>query len=269
VEEGGVEIVAAFVADEEASVAVEPGEGALHDPPVSAEFRLGVDARASDARGDVPSTQGVATGATGVGFVGVQLRGASARATARPRDRRDRVDGVQKDGPLVDIGGRLEADERDALPLGYQMVLGARFGPVGGVRADCLGRRPPFFSPFAGTVELSMLARLQSIRSASPRRSNKAQCRSHQTPASCQSRSRRQQVIPLPHPISCGSYSHWIPVFNTNTIPVRQARSEMGGRPGFFFGRGFGNNGATTSHNASLTSGLAMLNALHDQGHFC
>ncbi len=263
-----MEIVAAFVADEEASVAVEPGERALHDPPVAAEFRLGVDARASDARSDVPAPQGVAPGAPGVGFVGMQFRGASAWATMRSLDRRDRVNGVQQDGPLVDIGGRLEADEGDALSLGYQMVLGARFAPVGGVRADRLGRWPPIFSPFAGTVELSMLARLQSIRSASPRRSNSARCSSHQTPAACQSRSRRQQVIPLPHPISCDRYSHWIPVFNTNTIPVRQARSGIGGRPGFFFGRGFGNNGATTSHNASLTSGLAMLNALHDQGHF-
>lgn len=264
-----MEIVAAFVADEEATVAVEPSESALNDPSVSAEFRLGLDAWASDARRDVPSTQSVATGATGVGFVGVQLRGASAWAAPRLLDGWDRVNGVEEDGPLVDIGGRLEADERDALPIGYQMVLGPRFAPIGGIRADRLGRRPPFLSPFAGTVELSMLARLQSIRSAAPRRSNRARCNSRQTPASCQSRNRRQQVIPLPHPISCGKYSHWIPVFNTKMIPVRHARSGMGGRPDFFFGRGFGSNGATTSHNASLTSRLAMQNSLHGQGHFC
>jgi hypothetical protein len=267
--ESVVEIVAAFVADEEASVAVEPGEGALHDPPVPAEFGLGVDARASDARGDVAPPERSASGAAGVGLVGVQLGGASARATAGPLGRRDRVDGVEEDGPLVDIGGRLEADERDALPLGHQMVLGPGLAPIRGVRADRLRRGPPFFSPFAGTVELSMLARLQSSRSAAPRRSSSTRCRPPQTPAACQSRSRRQQVIPLPHPISCGKYSHWIPVFNTNTIPVRQARSGIGGRPGFFFGRGFGNNGATTSHNASLTSGLAMQNTLHGRGHFC
>ena len=82
-------------------------------------------------------------------------------------------------------------------------------------------------------------------------------------------RSRRQQVIPLPQPISCGRYSHWIPVFNTNTIPLRHARSGIGGRPGFFFGRGGGISGSTTAHNSSLTSGLAMQRALHDQGHFC
>jgi hypothetical protein len=268
-EEGGVEIVAAFVPNEETTVAVQPGKGALNNPPVSTEFRLGLDAWASDARGDVSATECVTSGTTGIGFVSVQLLGASAWAATGPLDGRDRVDGVEEDGPLVDIGGRLEADQRNTLPIRHQMVLGPRFAPIGRARADRLGRWPPFFSPLAGTVELSMLARLQSIRSASPSRSSSTRCRSHQTPASCQSRRRRQQVIPLPHPISCGRYSHWIPVFNTNTIPVRHARSGIGGRPTFFFGRGFGNNGSTTSHSSSLTRSFAMQHTLHGPGHFC
>ena len=264
-----MEIVATLVADEEATVAVEPGESTLHDPPMASELRLGVDAWTSDTRGDVSAAERVTSGAAVVGLVAVEFGGSSARPTARAFDRWDRIDGIQEDGPLVDIGSRLETDEGDALPIRYQMVLGSRFAPIGWIRADRLGRWPPFLSPFAGTVELSMLARLQSIRSASPRRSNRARCNSHQTPAACQSRSRRQQVIPLPHPISCGRYSHWIPVFNTNTIPVRHDRSGMRGRPAFFFGRGFGNNGTTTSHSSSLTSGLAMQNTLHGRGHFC
>jgi hypothetical protein len=53
VEEGGVEVVAAFVADEEAPIAVEPGEGALDAPTVPAGPGAGLDALAGDAREDV------------------------------------------------------------------------------------------------------------------------------------------------------------------------------------------------------------------------
>jgi len=52
------------------------------------------------------------------------------------------------------------------------------------------------------------LARLQSILFACPRRSSRAWCNRSHTPARCQSRSRRQHVMPLPQPISCGSSSH-------------------------------------------------------------
>ena len=268
-EEGGVEIIAALEANEESAVAMQPGEAAFDNPAVPAELGAGVDAWTSDPRGDVPATQGVASGAAVVGLVGVQLGRPSAWSTSGTSDRRDGVDGIQEHGPLVDVGGRLETDQRDPLSVGHQVVLRPWLAAVGRGRADGLGRRPPFFSPLAGTVELSILARLQSIRSASPRRSSSTRCRSHQTPAACQSRSRRQQVMPLPQPISCGRYSHWIPVFSTNTIPVRHARSGTRGRPAFCFGRGSGINGATTAHNASLTSGLAMQQSLHGRGHFC
>jgi hypothetical protein len=264
-----MEVVAALVTDEEATVAVQPGEVALDDPAVPSELGAGIDPGAGDSRDDVAATKGVASGAAVVRLIRVQLGGSSAWAPARALDRRAGVDGSEKDGPLVDVRGRLEADQRDAPAVAYQMVLRPRLAAISGVRPDGLGRRPPFFSPFAGTVELSMLARLQSIWSASPSRSSSARCSSHQTPAACQSRRRRQQVIPLPQPISWGRYSHWIPVFSTKTMPVRQARSGTRGRPVFFFGRGFGINGATTAHNSSLTSGLAMQQTLQGRGHFC
>jgi hypothetical protein len=268
-EEGSMKVVAALEANEEATVAVQPGEATFDDPAVAAEFGAGVDARPGDPRRDVSATEGRAARAASVGLVSMQLVRASARPATRALDGWDSIDDVKQDRPLVDIGGGQEADQGDTLSVGYQMVFGPWSATIGRVRANGLGQRPPFFSPLPGTVELSMLARLQSIRSASPKRSSKARCRAHQTPASCQSRSRRQHVIPLPHPISCGRYSHWMPVFNTNTIPVKQARSGTRGRPAFFFGRGFGNNGATTSHNSSLTSVLAMQHTPHGLDHFC
>jgi hypothetical protein len=44
-------------------------------------------------------------------------------------------------------------------------------------------------------------------------------CSCCHTPASCQSRSRRQQVIPDPNPSSCGKNSHGIPMYSTNKMP--------------------------------------------------
>jgi hypothetical protein len=65
--------------------------------------------------------------------------------------------------------------------------------------------RPGRFAPlFAGTLVESMLARDQSIWSASPRRWSSTRSSRRQTPAACQSRSRRQHVGPLPQPISVG-----------------------------------------------------------------
>lgn len=52
-------------------------------------------------------------------------------------------------------------------------------------------------------------------------RSNRVWWRRPQTPASCQSPNRRQQVTPEPHPISWGNSSHGMPERGTKRIPVR------------------------------------------------
>jgi hypothetical protein len=74
--------------------------------------------------------------------------------------------------------------------------------------------------------------------------------RSH-TPPRCQSRRRRQHVIPDPHPSSCGSICQGMPLRRTNRMPVRHARSETRGRPPFGRRGGVGKNGSTRSHNGS------------------
>ena len=115
-----------------------------------------------------------------------------------------------------------------------------------------------------------MLARDQSIRSASPKRFSSVVCSRCQTPACCQSRKRRQQVIPDPQPISWGRYSHGIPVLSTNRMPVSAARSGMRGRPGFSLSqRGGGSSGATTAQSSLLTSGLAIRHRPQAADHFC
>jgi hypothetical protein len=107
------------------------------------------------------------------------------------------------------------------------------------------------------------------MRSASPSRSKKTLWRRSQTPAFCQSRRRRQQVIPEPQPICGGNISHGMPVMSTNKMPVRTARSAMGGRPPL--GRGFcgGSNGSIALHNSSETIGLAIKPSIARLKRFC
>ncbi len=81
--------------------------------------------------------------------------------------------------------------------------------------------------------------------------------RSH-TPARCQSRRRRQHVIPEPHSSSCGSICQGMPLRRTNKMPVRHARSEMRGRPPLGRRGVVGKNGSTRSHNGSGSSAAAI-----------
>jgi hypothetical protein len=65
--------------------------------------------------------------------------------------------------------------------------------------------------PFAGTLEASSAARDPSMADAALSSSRGTRCSLRQTPASFQSRSGRQHVMPLPQPISLGSISHGMP----------------------------------------------------------
>jgi hypothetical protein len=132
------------------------------------------------------------------------------------------------------------------------VVLATRLAPIRGVRP---GRSAPFL---ARTLRLSWLARDQSSRPARPSRSSSAWCNRCHTPARCQSRRRRQQVTPLPQPISWGSSSQAIPLRRTKRMPVSAARSGTRGRPPFGFGGSGGSSGAIRVHNSSLTTGLLM-----------
>jgi len=76
-----------------------------------------------------------------------------------------------------------------------------------------------------------MTPRDQLMRPASSSLSNNNAWILSQVPSSCQSRSRRQQVIPLPQFNSAGKSSHPMPVLRTNKMPVNAARWGTGGRP--------------------------------------
>jgi hypothetical protein len=143
-------------------------------------------------------------------------------------------------------------DERDPFSFDHNVALRARFAAI---RWAWTG----FFAPpGAGILPESMQARDQSIWSAVDRRSRMAKCNFSHTPAVCQSLSLRQQVMPVPQPISGGSISQGIPDLRTNRIPPKTARLLTRGRPPFSLGGSGGNKGSSICHNSSDTRGFAM-----------
>jgi hypothetical protein len=251
-----MDIVSPLVTNREPAVFGDPRKRALHDPPVPSQFLRTLHTLSGYASGyaplDGPFSQSLRALFVVVGFVGMYLIGALPRSASRTLNRLDRVQKLLENHRIVDIGGSADHTERDARPLDYNMALRARLSLICGIRSGSL-------SPLlAGTLAESKEARSQSICFASPRRSKRTRCSFSHTPASCHSRKRRQQVTPLPQPISWGSISQGMPLFSTNRMPVRAARSSMRGLPPFGLGGSSGNSGSTISQSSSLTNSLAI-----------
>jgi hypothetical protein len=252
-----VDVVAAFVADAQAPTAMQPSQGALDDPAMAAEPLTRFEAAPGDTRTDAALAGGPAAFGIVVAFVRMHLRGPAARGAAPLADARH---GVQQGGEaqrVVRVRRAEERGERKPAAFHKEVMFGAELAAVGGTRPRL---RPPFS---AGTAAASKLARDQSIWSAAPKRSSSAWCSRSHTPACCQSRSRRQQLIPLPQPISAGKYSHGMPVRSTKSSPVNACRSGIGGRPPLGRGGRGGSSGATTAHSSSVTSSLAISAVYH------
>lgn len=158
---------------------------------------------------------------------------------------------------VVAISTGDNGSKRYPVGVGNYMMLTAVFASISGVWASFL---PP---KTARTDAESTTAREKSILSAFRSLLSKMRCILSQTPASCQSCSLRQHVMPEPQPISLGKCSQPIPVLSTNRIPVKVARSGIGLRPGcrnrLFF---FGIIGSINFHNSSSKIGFAMSNLL-------
>ena len=246
-------VIAPFVANTQPAEAVEPRPRALHDPTVTTEPLARLDAAARDPRRDAALSQRAPQRVRVVSLVGVQLLGPLARTPPPPApDRHDGVHHCEQHPGVVDVGRAQERRERDAPALDHKMALRARFPAIRRIRAG-------FCAPLgAGTENASTEALDQSSWSASAKRASRTWCKRRQTPARCQSRSRRQQVAPDPQPISGGRYDHGSPVRSTKMMPRRASRSGTRGRPPFGLSTSGGSSGSTTAHNSSLTNGFAI-----------
>ncbi len=161
-----MDVVTSLIADGEAPELGEPGEGALHHPPMPAQPIAGLDALAGDAHRDVATGQCRAAARQVVGRVGMQLSRAVAGATPRAPDRRDAVDHPLEDGTVMPVRPGQPTRQRGAAPVRNKMALRARFAAVRRVRS---GGGSPFL---AGMLALSRHARSQSIASARPNSSS-------------------------------------------------------------------------------------------------
>jgi hypothetical protein len=257
-----VDVRTALIANFQSSEAVQPRMRALHHPAMTAEPFLRLNSFTGDSRCDPSSAQCRLVLSRLVPLIRVQFCRALARTTFRPLDRHDGIHGLLQHRSVADIGSCQLDRERDALFIDNKMPLCALFAAICWIF-------PGFFAPPGeGTDEASIEARLQSIRSARPNRSNKTWWRRSQIPASCQSRRRRQQVIPLPQPISWGSISQGMPLRSTKRMPVKAARSGTRGRPPLGFGISGGNSGAMWLHSLSSTS-RRILRPRITQAPFC
>jgi hypothetical protein len=144
-EEGLMDIVASFVPDGEAAIAMEPRVRAFDDPARDAQAAA---MRRPPTREDRDDALGVQTIAMGLGVVApVPLE--NVRAAAGPAtpaaDRGQGSDERVELGDVVDIGRRHLCDERDTARVGDEMMLGARLAAIGWVRSSFFphGRRGP------------------------------------------------------------------------------------------------------------------------------
>jgi hypothetical protein len=233
---------------------MQPGQGALNDPPGSAEAAAMGAAAFGELRGDASAPELIAMRLRVVAAVALDESGFVDGPTGAPAERRHRIDQRQQLRHVVSVCGRQERDERNPVRVGENMMFRPGLAAIGRVRSS-------FFPPrSARSDELSTTAR---ARSSWPRRRNSlssAVWRRFQTPARCQRTSRRQQVVPDPQPISRGSMFHGIPLRNTNRMPVSTARSGIGARPAYcrLRGRRFGSSGSIRVHNASSIKAWGM-----------
>lgn len=241
-----------FVADDETPELIDPSEGSLDNPAVSAEVFAALEAAPGDAGRDASGAQVAPAAVKIVAFVGVEFVRSVAGSTAPLADRMNRVHDISQRHAVVAVGAGQDESKRDAGPINQDVSLRARLAAVGRVRAD---RIAPFL---AATDEESTDARDQSISPARLRRSSMWRWTRSHRPTFCQARSRRQQVMPEQPATSKGRRSHGIAVYSTNRMPTNASRASIGGRPPLGRGASGGMSGAISAHNSSGRSFLAM-----------
>ena len=246
-------IRAPFIAKAQSAKLVQPAERTFHDPTRFAQATAVRRALPRQQVANAPALQPSMVSAVAVSSISLHQDGSLTRPSSFATDRWNGQQQCFEWLAVMHVGGRQLRAQRNALGIGAKMMLTARFAAI---RRVTTRLEPP---KTARTLLESTTARDQSIRSAACNRRSSSLWSFCQTPAFCQSRSRRQQVIPLPQPSSWGKSSQPMPVFSTKRIPVRAARSQTRLRPGYFCRRSFtGMSGRMISHNESSTNGFAI-----------
>jgi hypothetical protein len=193
---------------------IEPGKRPLHDPPLPAQSTPVRGATHGEPRHDMPRPQSAPNRRRVVAAT------QSGRCRGRPRSRCS--------GGIASTNARASCESFRFAPVrrtasGTPRPSQIRWRLLPRL-ARSVGFGPVWSPPYtARTEQLSTTARDQSIWSERASQSRSAKwIRSHM-PACCQSRTRRQHVIPDPHPSSCGSICQGMPRRRTKRMPVRHA----------------------------------------------
>lgn len=224
-----VDVGSAVVAHRQSAEAFEPREGALDDPAFAAQRALCL-ASFGDIAAYVVEAAVDAVGLAVVGLVGVRSLDGLVR--------RHGLGGFYQGGQswtVSDVGGAECRGERNALLVGTQVVFATWFASVARVGS---AMRAPLL---AGTSEESVIRSLARSRPCSPSSWTKCCSRRWKTPWACQSRRRRQAVMPEPQPISRGNSCHGMPVRRMNRMAVSTRRESRRFRPPLGRGGGGGN----------------------------
>ncbi len=245
---------------------VQPPQSALDGPALFSQTAAMRGAALGEFGSDTPPFQLIAVWLRVVAPVAQQLFRTTAWATSFSLHTRHGIEQRKKLGDVVGVSSRDADGQWHAPGIYHQVVFGSGAGTVGGVWADGLA----FLSlleeledtPTARTEDESTAARDQSKAPACCNLHSKSVCNDSHTPAPCHAFKRRQQLMPDPHPISCGKYSHGNPVLRINKIPVNVARLSKRGLPPLGLAGSGGKRGEINNHNSSSKSGFAMQNSL-------
>ena len=127
--------VTAVVTDEQSFELVEPGEGALDDPAVTAESRAVRATSASDLRDDPASAEFAAVLVVVVAAVGADPVGTPPRPAGLASYDRDTVDQRDQLGDVVAVAARDRPGKRQSGGVYEKVMLGAVSGSVNRARA--------------------------------------------------------------------------------------------------------------------------------------
>jgi len=259
-----VDVSAAFVPNTEATELMQPCIRSLNDPASDAQSASVICVALCYDRFDSTLSQRLGVRGGVISPITLNTLGTLAGSSALSRNRGNGVHQGKQLSHIVAIRAGNRCGQRNAVRIGEDVMLRPVFPAVRRVRASLV---PP---KTARTLELSTTARDQSSRSARCRWLRNTCRMSCQTPASCQSWSLLQQVIPDPQPISRGRSSQGTPVFKTYKIPVRAWRLGTVGRPPWGCGLGGGRQGSMTAQSSSVSKGLAIaLSSMTNSNHCC
>jgi hypothetical protein len=251
-QESLMDIGSALIPNSQTTITVQPGQRSFDDPTMSTKSFTTLNSSSGDPSCNAAFPQDLAIVLAVITFVRIEFLRTLSRSAPFLADGRDGIHHRFQHGRFVHMSASMPYRERDASPFDHKMALRSRFAAIRWIRAG------GFAPPGAGTMPASKLARDQSNCSASERLSNNLWCSRSHTPAFCQSLNRRQQVIPLPQPISWGNISQGRPLRSTNRIPAKAARLETRGLPPFGFSGSLGSRGSIVCQSSSVTNCFAM-----------